>query len=81
MAPAMEGAWQAMGRWLFVIGLIIAGIGAALMAGVPFSWFGRLPGDLLIRRDHVSISMPFTTCLVLSLLVSVILWLVGRFRP
>ncbi len=57
-----------MGRILIVVGLVIAGVGALVTAGVPV---GRLPGDLLFRRGGVSIYLPLAT----SLLVSVALTL------
>jgi hypothetical protein len=57
-----------MGRTLIVVGLVIAGVGALVTAGVPV---GRLPGDLLFRRGGVSIYLPLAT----SLLVSVALTL------
>ena len=43
-------------------------------------WLGRLPGDLLIQRDRFTFYFPLTTCLVISLMVTVVWWLVGRFR-
>src|SRR3989304_3522742 len=53
-----------MGRLLVVVGIVIAGCGLLLMAGVPL---GRLPGDLVIRRGGTTIYLPLVTCLVLSL--------------
>ena len=76
----MSGEGHLLGRLLVVIGLIIVGVGAAMMAGVSLSWFGRLPGDLVIRREHVSVYLPLTSCLVVSLVISLMLWLIGRFR-
>ncbi len=57
-----------MGKFLVVAGLILAGIGLVVMAGVPL---GRLPGDFVIRRGNTSFYFPLAT----SLLVSIILTL------
>jgi hypothetical protein len=64
-----------MGRALVLVGLVIAAVGLAMMAGLPL---GRLPGDITIRRDNVTISIPIVTCLVLSLLLTVVLSLFRR---
>jgi predicted MFS family arabinose efflux permease len=63
-----------VGKAVFVIGLVIAGIGLAMMLGVPF---GRLPGDIVIRRDNFSLYFPVVTCIVLSILLTL---LVSLFR-
>jgi Protein of unknown function (DUF2905) len=39
---------------------------------------GRLPGDIVIERDNMSLYFPLVTCLLLSLLFSVVLWVVNR---
>ena len=44
------------------------------------SWFGRLPGDLHIQRDHVSVYVPLTSCLLVSAAVSLLWWLAQQFR-
>ena len=59
-----------MGRTLVVIGLIIAAIGLAISAGLPL---GRLPGDIVIRRGSSTFYFPIVTCLVVSLLLTLIL--------
>ena len=58
-----------MGRLVVVVGLIIAAAGVLMMLGVPF---GRLPGDVVIRRGNATFYFPLGT----SILVSVILTLV-----
>ena len=62
-----------MGKMLVVIGLLMAAVGAAIMLGIPF---GRLPGDILVRRGSFSFYFPLTTCLILSVLLTlVMMWL------
>jgi len=62
-----------MGKLLLVVGLVIAGIGLLIMAGVPL---GRLPGDIVYRRGSVTVYLPIVTCVVISLvLTALVAWL------
>ena len=62
-----------MGRTLVVVGLIVAAIGALMMLGLPL---GRLPGDITISRGRGTFYFPIVTCLVVSVVLSLIsaLW-------
>ena len=64
-----------LGKILVVAGLAIAAIGALLWSGFGKGWFGRLPGDIRYKGDNFSFHFPIVTCLLLSLLLSLILWL------
>jgi len=61
--------------------LLVAGA-ALLVLGllwpVVSRYFGRLPGDVVVRRENWTFAFPIVTCLVLSLLLSLILWLFRR---
>lgn len=62
--------------------LIIFGV-AAIAAGIAWPWlrklpFGRLPGDIHIVREGFSFYFPIVTCIVISLLVSLLLWIFRR---
>jgi hypothetical protein len=66
-----------MARWLIIIGATL------LAAGLLWPWLarvglGHLPGDIWIRGERVSFYFPITTCVVLSLVVSLLLWLLDR---
>lgn len=61
-----------MGKALVLVGLVIAAVGLLVMAGLPL---GRLPGDLVIRRGGATIYLPIATCVVISLLVTLVGWL------
>lgn len=60
---------------LVVVGLVIAVVGALLWAGVGKGWLGRLPGDIHYTRNNFTFHFPLVTCLLLSLLLSLVLWL------
>ncbi len=68
-----------LGRTLIAIGaiLVIVGLLFTLGARLPFR-IGRLPGDILIRGKHSVFYFPLMTCLILSLILSLVMWLVAR---
>lgn len=66
-----------MQKWLILIGIV------CLLAGVLWPWLvksglGRLPGDILIRDDNFTFYFPLTTGLLLSVVISAILWFLGK---
>jgi hypothetical protein len=63
-----------VGKLLVLVGLGIAAIGVAIMLGVPF---GRLPGDIYLRRGNVSFYFPLATSILLSIILTL---LVAFFR-
>ncbi len=64
-----------MGRTLVILGLVVAGIGLVVMAGVPL---GRLPGDIIWRRGQTTVYLPIVTCLVVSVVLSLIMTIFRR---
>jgi hypothetical protein len=64
------------------IGLAIAAVGALLMLGGRLRWLrlGNLPGDIAYRRDGFSFYMPITTMLLVSALLTLVIWIVGLIR-
>lgn len=76
MEPARE-----LGKSLLILGLVIAAVGVLLLAGpkLPFR-LGRLPGDISYQGRHSSFYFPIVTCIVISVALTVILWIVGAMR-
>lgn len=66
------------GWTLIAIGLLVVGIGVVWLLAPNIPWLGRLPGDIVIDREHFKFYFPLTTCLVLSALLSLVMWLVRR---
>lgn len=64
-----------MGKALVVVGLAIAALGALMMIGIPF---GRLPGDMVVRRGNFSFYFPLATSIVLSILLTLLFALFRR---
>jgi Protein of unknown function (DUF2905) len=67
-----------LGKLLVVGGLVMAAVGALLWSGFGRGWLGRLPGDIHYTRGNVSFHFPIVTCLLLSVVVSLILWLLRK---
>jgi hypothetical protein len=64
-----------MGKVLLIVGLVISGIGLLIMLGVPF---GRLPGDVAVKRGNFSFYFPLTTSIILSILLTLVFALFRR---
>jgi len=67
-----------IGKALIIIGLLVAAVGLLLSIAGKIPWLGKLPGDIYIRKENFSFFIPITTCILLSALISFILWLLRR---
>ena len=68
-----------LGRWLMGCGAVLVGLGAVLWLSGRFNLpLGRLPGDIRLERENVRFYFPLATCLLLSLVLTLIAWLVRR---
>jgi len=76
----MESAMSSLGRLLLVAAAVLAMLGMLALVGAKLPWLGRLPGDIRIHRDGFSFYVPLMSCLLVSLIISGILWLSGRWR-
>jgi hypothetical protein len=65
-------------RVLIVIGVLLVGVGLALLLIPKLPWLGKLPGDIVIKRENFSFYFPLGTCILVSVILSVILWLFRR---
>jgi membrane protein implicated in regulation of membrane protease activity len=67
-----------LGKLLIVFGAVILLVGVVLLGAGRLPWIGRLPGDINIQRGNWSLHVPIVTSLLLSALLTVILYLIGR---
>ncbi|MBU6400229.1 MAG: DUF2905 family protein [Verrucomicrobia bacterium] len=67
-----------LGKLLVVVGLLIAAIGALVWAGFGRGWLGRLPGDIHYSRENFSFHFPWVTCLLLSVILTLVAWCFRR---
>ena len=64
-----------MGKLLIVVGLLLTATGVLLWSGFGRSWLGRLPGDIHYSRGNFNFYFPIVTCLLVSVLLTLLLWL------
>ena len=67
--------FQSLGKWLIGAGILISLLGVALHFFGRIPYVGRLPGDILVKREHFTFYFPLTTCILLS----VLFMLISRF--
>jgi DUF2905 family protein len=67
-----------LGKLIAVTGVIITLLGLVLWSGFAPKWLGRLPGDIRIEREHSVFYFPIVTCIILSILVSLLLSIFRR---
>jgi Protein of unknown function (DUF2905) len=69
----LSSAMRELGRLLALFGGVITILGLALWSGFGAGWLGRLPGDIRIERGHSAFYFPIVTCLIISIVLSLIL--------
>ena len=67
---------QHPGWVLIVVGIVIALIGLAWLVAPSIPWLGKLPGDIVVERENFRFYFPLATCVLLSLLLTGIMWIV-----
>ena len=73
---------QPLGKVLIVTGalILVAGIILSVGGGRYFSFLGRLPGDIRYESEHSRFYFPITTCIIISIVLTAIMYLFSRFR-
>lgn len=64
-----------MARLLLIVGILVAGLGLAVMAGFPF---GRLPGDIVCRKGNTTLYIPIATFILANVTLTEIMMLIRR---
>jgi hypothetical protein len=67
-----------LGKSLIIFGLIIIVFGIIITFAGKVPWLGRLPGDIQIRKENFTFYFPLATCMLVSVIVSLLLWLLKR---
>jgi Protein of unknown function (DUF2905) len=68
------------GWTLVIVGLVLAGIGLIWVLAPNLPRLGRLPGDIAIERENSGFYFPIVTCIVLSVVLSLVMWLIRALR-
>ena len=69
---------QDIGKLLFIIGLVVAVAGGWLWSGRGLGWLGRLPGDISYQSGNFKFYFPVTTCIFVSVLLTLLAWFFRR---
>ena len=69
---------RSLGLLVVVLGVGAVVVGLLMMSG-GLSWFGRLPGDIRVERENVRVYVPIVSMLLVSVVLSVIMYLIRRF--
>jgi hypothetical protein len=69
-----------LGRFVVIIGVVTTLVGLAMWDGFVPKWLGRLPGDIRIEREHSAFYFPIVTCIIVSIVMSVVFSLFSIFR-
>jgi len=69
---------QELGKFLVVIGVVVIVLGLILWTGFAPKWLGRLPGDIRIEREHGAFYFPIVTCIIISVVLSLLMSIFRR---
>jgi hypothetical protein len=67
-----------LGKILVIIGAVIMALGGVFLLSGKLPWIGKLPGDIVIHKKNFTFYFPLATSLIASLILTLILWLIGR---
>ena len=77
-AAIRPAAMPELGRVLIVLGAVIVVVGVGLVFLDRLPWVGRLPGDIHVERGNWTFHFPLGTSILLSVVLTLVFWLIGR---
>jgi len=66
------------GKALIYLGILLVAVGVIFLLGGKIPWLGHLPGDLTIEREGYTFYFPLTTCILISVIISLVLYFFRR---
>ena len=69
-----------MGKLLIIVGILLVLAGLFISYGPKVPFLGKLPGDIRIERENFTLYVPLTSSILVSIVLSILLYLVNRFR-
>ncbi len=72
------GELSAFGKILIGLGILMVVLGGLFMLSGKIPFIGRLPGDIAIQKKNFSFYFPITTCIIISIIFSLIMWLLSK---
>jgi hypothetical protein len=71
-------AMRELGKFVVIIGVVVTLVGLLMWSGLMPKWLGRLPGDIRIERGNSAFYFPIVTCILLSILLTLLLSIFRR---
>jgi len=69
-----------MAKIIIILGIVLVAIGVVLLFIEKIPFLGKLPGDILIKKEHFTFYFPLTTSIIISIIISLVLYLFGKFK-
>ena len=69
-----------MARLIIIVGIVLIVIGLVVLGIQKLPFLGKLPGDIIIKRENFTFYFPLATSIIISILISLVLYLVSKFR-
>ncbi|MDA8099818.1 MAG: DUF2905 domain-containing protein [Nitrospiraceae bacterium] len=69
-----------LGKGLILFGAVLVVVGLLLLFSGKLPFLGKLPGDIVIKRDNFTFFFPLATSIIVSVVISLILWLINKSR-
>jgi len=66
------------GKILIILGILLIILGMILTLGPNIPWIGRLPGDIIIKKEQFSFYFPLTTCIIISIILTFLFYLLRK---
>jgi hypothetical protein len=78
MAHRRTARMSEVGKFLVIVGIAVVAVGLVLWSGIGKNWLGKLPGDIHYTKGNFSFHFPIVTCLLISAIVTLVMWLFRR---
>jgi len=69
---------SSLAKVIILVGLLVTATGILFLFSEKMPWFGRLPGDIYIQKENFNFYFPITTCVIISVLLSIILYFLTK---
>ena len=69
---------QDLGKFIFILGIVLVVAGAFLWRTGGLGGFGKLPGDIFVQKEHSTFYFPIVTCLIISAVLTLLGWLLRK---
>jgi thiosulfate reductase cytochrome b subunit len=69
-----------MAKVIIILGIVLVIVGLVMLFAQKLPFLGKLPGDILIKKENFTFYFPLATSIIISIIISLILYLIGKFR-